>query len=119
MSQETEKELKRISSTKINPGHIMFCYNRVTKEISEVKYDTLDPMTTRYDVRSSKNIIIDKDCFYEQALNKKNFIKKLKKYGIVDEEFAKELEKTYVQNTRSRRNNSNRDENEDKWDWKL
>lgn len=119
MSQETEKELKRIGSTKVNPGHIMFCYNRVTKEISKAKYKSSVQMTTSGDIKLNKKLTIDKDCFYEQALNKKNFIKKLKKYGIVDEESAKELEKTYVQNTRSRRNNSNRDENEDKWDWKL
>lgn len=111
MLQEQEKQLKLIGSMKVVPGHIMFCYNRVTKEISKAKYKSLVQMTISGDIKLNNKLTIDKDCFYEQALNKKNFIKKLKKYGIVDEEFAKELEKTYVRNTGSRRNNSNRRKN--------
>lgn len=118
MLQEQEKQLKLIGSMKVVPGHIMFCYNRVTKEIKIVKFNEEVQMTIDGNIKRNKKLKVEKDCFYEQALNKKNLIKKLKKCGIADEEVAKELEKTYVSNARSQRDNNNRNQNEDKWRWR-
>lgn len=33
-----------------------------------------------------KKLTVEANCFYEQALNRKNFIRRLKKYGLLEEE---------------------------------
>ena len=66
------------------PGHTMFSYNTVTKEIkvAPVKRGAMVDYRTRTP-KYKESIIVEKDCIYHQALNKKNFIKVLKRYGII------------------------------------
>lgn len=60
----------------------MFSFNIVTKEIkvapvnreAMIDYLTLTP-------KYKESIMVEKDCIYHQAPNKKNFIKILKQYG--------------------------------------
>ena len=90
LTQETEMEILQkqkheqvfIGSMKKVPGHTMFSYNTVTKEIkvAPVKREAMIDYRTRTP-RYKESIIIEKNCVYFQALNKKNFIKKLKRYG--------------------------------------
>lgn len=53
------------------PGCSVFCINIRTGKITNMG--------------SPKRIDVDKDCIYRQALNEKNFIRKLKNQGIIME----------------------------------
>lgn len=53
------------------PGCSVFCINTRTGKITNMG--------------SPKRIDVDKDCIYRQALNEKNFIRKLKNQGIIVE----------------------------------
>lgn len=110
---EQEKELKYVGAMKVVPGHTMFQYNRQQSTIKKAEYTTEAILDVKGYVKYKKKLTIEPGCFYEQALNKKNFIKRLKKYGIVNEETAKELEATYVHNTRAQRDES------DGMSWKV
>lgn len=88
--QETEMEILQkqkheqvfIGSKRKVPGHTMFSLNTVTKEIkvAPVKQEVIFDYLTRTP-KYKASIMIEKDCIYHQALNKKNFIKILKRYG--------------------------------------
>ena len=90
LTQETELEILQkqkheqvfIGRMKKVPGHTMFSYNTVTKEIkvAPVKREAMVDYRTRTP-KYKESIIVEKDCIYHQALNKKNFIKILKRYG--------------------------------------
>lgn len=110
---EQEKELKYVGAMKVVPGHTMFSYDRQQGTINEAKYITEVMLDLKGNVRHKKKLTIEPGCFYEQALNKKNFIKRLKRYGIICEETAKELEDTYVHNVRAQKDSS------DGMSWKV
>ena len=59
------------------PGCSVFCINIRTGKITNMG--------------SPKRIDVDKDCIYLQALNEKNFIRKLKNQGIIAEVPKKEV----------------------------
>lgn len=90
--QETEMEILQkqkheqvfIGSTRRIPGLTMFSFNTETKEIkvAPIKRDVIFDYRTRTPLYN-QSIVIEKNCIYLQALNKKNFIKKLKRYGYV------------------------------------
>ena len=90
LTQETEMEILQkqkheqvfIGRMKKVPGHTMFSYNTVTREIkvAPVKREAMVDYRTRTP-KYKESIIVEKDCIYHQALNKKNFIKVLKRYG--------------------------------------
>lgn len=90
--QETEMEILQkqkheqvfIGSTRRIPGLTMFSFNTETKEIkvAPIKRDVIYDYRTRTALYK-QSIVIEKNCIYLQALNKKNFIKKLKRYGYV------------------------------------
>ena len=62
----------------------MFSFNAETKEIKVVpiKRDVIYDYRTRTPI-NKQSIVIEKNCIYHQALNKKNFIKILKRYRYV------------------------------------
>lgn len=62
--------LKHIGRQTKTPGHTLFMYNKETGEISEA------PVL-------NDAVITKPNCIYRQALNKKNFIKRLKREGII------------------------------------
>lgn len=68
--QPKKMPLKHICQQKKTPGHILFMYNKETGEIQEA------PVIMG-------SVITEPNCIYRQALNKKNFIKKLKREGII------------------------------------
>lgn len=82
--QQKKHELKFIGRARVNPGHTMFSYNTVTKEIkvAPLEYSKDIDFRTREPVRKPK-LVIERNCVYRQALNKKNFIKRLKREGII------------------------------------
>lgn len=73
IQQPVKVDLKHIGRQKRIAGHRLYMYNLVTGEVKEapVKYG---------------KCITEPDCVYRQALNKKNFIKKLKREGIIKKE---------------------------------
>lgn len=82
---EQKKEIKLLGSQRKVAGHTMFEYNLLTKEIKPALYDEVKIQvngsqahqnTTRY------KLVINEQCFYVQALNQKNALKKLIKAGI-------------------------------------
>ena len=78
-----KQEFKLIGRTRKVPGHTMFSYNLKTGEIKpadiqqckSIDYVSRKPM-------SNAKIVIEKDCVYRQALNVKNFVKRLIREGI-------------------------------------
>ena len=86
--QKQKKELKFIGRQRVVPGHTMFSYNIDTGEIkvAPMKYEVSIDMWTRQPIRTKK-IVIERSCIYRQALNKKNFIKRLLREGIEVEDF--------------------------------
>lgn len=83
---EQERSSKYIGSMKVVPGHTMFSFNRDTKEIKKADY--VDKVAIGFNGKAitTKELTIKANCYYEQALNRKNFIRKLKKYGLLEEE---------------------------------
>ena len=72
-----------MSRIKKNPGHILFSFNRKTGEIKRASIThkvsiglDMKPITTT-------KTVIEPDCYYEQALNEKNFRKRLKRIGLI------------------------------------
>lgn len=62
--------LKHIGRQNKKAGHTLFKYNKETGEISE------SPVL-------NGSVITEPNCIYRQALNKKNFIKRLKREGVI------------------------------------
>lgn len=81
--QKQQSEYKLVSRIKKNPGHILFSFNRKTGEIKRVSIThkvsiglDMKPITTT-------KTVIEPDCYYEQALNEKNFRRRLKRIGLI------------------------------------
>ena len=81
--QKKQHEYKLIEKRRKVPGHIMFSYNIETGEIKKAiieKSDSIDFITLK--PLHNDRIKIERNCYYEQALNKCNFIKRLKRIGF-------------------------------------
>lgn len=85
ISQQKKQEIKFLGKIRRNTSHTLFSYNLVTKEIKVAELEKPDTINFK-DLEKIGNtkIIIEKNCVYRQALNKKNFIKILKREGIID-----------------------------------
>ena len=62
--------LKHVGRQVKKPGHTLYMYNKQTGEIKQA------PVL-------NGAVITEVNCIYRQALNEKNFIKKLKKEGVL------------------------------------
>ena len=74
-----------VKSEKIIAGHTLFSYNTKTKEIkvAPIQYSKDVDFMTKTALHKPK-IVIEPFCVYRQALNKRNFVKRLKREGIID-----------------------------------
>lgn len=74
-----QQELKLIGSMKKVPGHTLFSFNYKTGEIKPA--DVIRECAMGFDGLPvyKERIVVEKDCYYEQALNVKNFVKRLKR----------------------------------------
>lgn len=81
--QKKQHEYKHIGRMKKVPGHTLFSFNRKTKEIKPAKFEREVSIGMDGQPIHKTRCVIEPDCFYEQALNKKNFIKRLKRYGLL------------------------------------
>lgn len=77
-------EFKLIGRERKVPGHTMFSLNLKTGEIkvAPVEHSKAVDFVTRDPVTKDR-IVIEPDCLYRQALNRKNFIKRLVREGIL------------------------------------
>ena len=78
-----QKEYKLIGSQRKVAGHTLFEFNKSTKEIkpADVKRECIISFETNKPIYKTKTDMHE-NCFYIQALNIKNAIKKLKKLGF-------------------------------------
>lgn len=86
--EKKQNEYKLIGRLMKVPGHTLYKFNTATREASKAEMRT--EITRQYDpdtdtvVRHIKSDVkVEKDCYYEQALNKRNFIKRLRRRGII------------------------------------
>ena len=78
-----QKEYKLVCSQRKVAGHTLFEFNKSTKEIkpADIKRECIMDFNTNHPIYKTKTDIHE-NCFYIQALNVKNAIKKLKKLGF-------------------------------------
>ena len=82
--ENKQHEFRLIGSQRKQAGHTLFSLNLKTGEIKVapvVRSDVVD-FRTRMPVHRDR-IVVEPHCVYRQALNKKNFIKKLKRENII------------------------------------
>lgn len=65
------------------PGHILFSFNLKTKEIKRASITKEVSIGLNGKPIMKTKIAIEPDCYYEQALNEKNFRKRLKRIGLI------------------------------------
>jgi hypothetical protein len=75
--KEVDKKLNKIGTVTPHRNHILFSINNKTYEIKRAVFAQQDAQFTTGP--QNKKVIVEKDCVYLSALNKKNLIKKLRK----------------------------------------
>lgn len=98
--EKKQNEYKLIGRLTKVPGHTLYKFNTTTREASKATVEVrsgyfYDPEKgPKMQIKHRFNVKIEKDCYYEQALNMKNFIKRLRRRGIIgadeDVKFVKE-----------------------------
>ena len=86
--QQKENEYKLIGQMVKVSGHTLFKFNTTTRiaskaDINENTILRLNPKTGLYEHWTKQVVNVEKDCYYEQALNMANFIKRLRRRGLV------------------------------------
>lgn len=77
-------EFKLIGQVRKVPGHTMFSFNLKTGEIkvAPTERSKVCDFRTREPIYKER-IVVEPDCLYRQALNRKNFIKRLIREGVI------------------------------------
>ena len=86
--EKKQNEYKLIGRLTKVPGHTLYKFNATTREASKAEMRTeitrqYDPDTDTVIRHVKSDVKVEKDCYYEQALNMKNFIKRLRRRGII------------------------------------
>ena len=81
--QKKKAEFHFIGEEKRVKGHILFCFNEVTKKLKVAPMNHECMLSLDGSVVYKNNITVEKDCVYVQALNEKNARKKLIKMGYI------------------------------------
>lgn len=84
--QKQQTEYKLVNKIKREPGHILFSFNRKTGEIKRASIIHKVAIGLNGLPVTKTETVIEPDCYYDQALNEKNFRKKLKKSGLLKNE---------------------------------
>lgn len=82
--QKQQTEYKLINRIKKNPGHTLFSFNRKTGEIKKAFIVYKVSLGLNGNPITKSETVIEPDCYYEQALNEKNFRKRLKRIGLLN-----------------------------------
>lgn len=77
-------EFKLIGRQRKVPGHTMFSFNLKTGKIkvAPIERSKVCDFRTREPIYNER-IVVEPDCIYRQALNRKNFVKRLVREGII------------------------------------
>lgn len=86
--EKKQNEYKLIGRLTKVPGHTLYKFNATMREASKAEMRTeitrqYDPDTDTVIRHVKSDVKVEKDCYYEQALNMKNFIKRLRRQGII------------------------------------
>lgn len=81
--QKQQTEYKLVNKIKKNPGHILFSFNRKTGEIKKASIIHKVSIGLNGLPITKSETVIEPDCYYDQALNEKNFRKRLKRIGLL------------------------------------
>lgn len=86
--EKKQNEYKLIGRLTKIPGHTLYKFNTTTREACKVEMRAdityqYDPDTDTVVRHVKSDVKVEKDCYYEQALNMKNFIKRLRRRGII------------------------------------
>lgn len=83
--KEVDKKLTKLGTIKPHRNHILFSINKKTHEIKRATFEAQDAEWAQK--KQNKKVMVEEDCFYMPALNKKNLIKKLRKQfpGSIEE----------------------------------
>lgn len=86
--QEKKKEIKLVGRQRKMRGGILWEYNQKTHEIKRAQYTKeiakFDFDTSRANQSTPSKVNVKENCIYEQALNYKNIVKRLKKMGYTE-----------------------------------
>lgn len=90
MLERKQNEYKLIGRITAVPGHMLFKFNTETRVAAKAKmkielHMVFNPKTGVMDAVKKSDVTVEKNCYYEQALNIKNFIKRLRRRGIIGE----------------------------------
>ena len=78
-----QQEYHLIGKQRKVPGHILFEFNKKTKEIKQAAVTRKALWGYNGSAKFETRVDIHQDCFYLQALNAKNAEKKLRKMGLL------------------------------------
>ena len=81
--QKQQTEYKLIKKVKRNPGHILFSFNVKTGEIKRASIIHNVSIGLNGLPITRAETVIEPNCYYEQALNEKNFRKKIEEIRII------------------------------------
>ena len=84
VKQQQQREFKLVGRQRRIPGLTMWCINLKTGEIKKAPIDhskAIDFMTREPVYRD--RIVIEPNCLYRQCLNRKSFIKRLIREGVI------------------------------------
>lgn len=89
--EKKQTDYRLIGQIRKVAGHTLFKYNRVTREVAPAMYKVshelvLNPRTGLLEKVTRTEVLVEKDCYYEQALNLKNFVKRLRRRGIIGDD---------------------------------
>lgn len=89
--ERKQRKYRLIGQTVKVPGHTLFKFDTVTRIASRADVQTtttrqFDPTTGQVITTKKSAVTHEKNCYYEQALNMKNFIKRLRRRGIIGSE---------------------------------
>lgn len=77
-----QKEYKLIGKQRVVKGHILFEFNKITKEIKPAQISRSAALSLQGQPVFTTKAEVHQDCFYLQALNVRNARKKLIKLGF-------------------------------------
>lgn len=81
--QKQKAEYKLKNKVRCVPGHTLFSFNQKTKEIKRASITNEVSIGLNGKPIMKTKTVIESDCYYEQALNEKNFRKRLKRIGLI------------------------------------
>ena len=91
VQERKQHEFKLIGHQRRIPGHTLFCVNIKTGEINVAPVDRSKAVDFKTGMPTYRErIVVEPNCLYRQALNRKNFIKKLKRERVIVTRVPKE-----------------------------